>query len=73
MYWCCVWLKQIDTVICNVDAAKVGNPLALNLRQYIDEWFLVRIIMRRYRDFFAPTLLELSGGSLLLEKLFVNL
>lgn len=71
--WCCDWLKQLDAVLYNDDAAKVASPYGLKLRQNVNDWFSVSRILRSYCNFFASILLKLNDGFLILTYMFANL
>lgn len=68
-----VWLKQLDVMLYKVDAAKVAISHGLKLRQHVDKWLLVSLLLRGYLDFFASIFLQLNGSVLSYAYMFVDL
>lgn len=60
-------------VLYPVDAAKMAISRRLKLRQRVNELFSVSMIIREYRDFFAPIFLQLNSGVLFSANVVVNL
>lgn len=76
-YWygveCTGAVRQLNAVLCSLDAGKVAVTQDLKLRQHVEDWFLLGMLLRGCRYFFATTLLQMSGGVLFSAHVFFNL
>lgn len=72
VYWCGVWWKHHNAVLCNIYAARVAIPHGLCFQQLVDEEVFAEMTLRRYCNVLASISFQPSGDFLVWTYVFVN-